>query len=74
MGVDNDAVFCDLSEPPLSSIDQDLERIGYEAAALLERLMRGDSPPAEPVFVPPRAVVTRRSTDAIAIDACWNVG
>ncbi len=68
LGVDNDAVFCDLSDPPLSSIDQDLERIGYEAAALLERLMRGDAPPDEPVLVPPRGVVTRRSTDAIAID------
>ena len=68
MGVDNDAVFCDLSDPPLSSIDQDLERIGYDAAALLERLMRGEPPPNGPVLVPPRGVVTRRSTDAIAID------
>jgi LacI family transcriptional regulator len=68
LGVDNDAVFCDLSDPPLSSIDQDLERIGYDAAALLERLMRGEPPPNGPVLVPPRGVVTRRSTDAIAID------
>jgi LacI family transcriptional regulator len=68
LGVDNDAVFCDLADPPLSSVDQDLERIGFEAAALLARLLRGERPPAQPVFVPPRGVVTRRSTDAVAID------
>ena len=45
LGVDNDVVLGELSDPPLSSIDQDLERIGYEAAALLDRLMGGESPP-----------------------------
>ena len=68
LGVDNDVVLGELSDPPLSSIDQDLERIGYEAASLLDRLMSGESPPPGPVLVEPLGVVSRRSTDAVAID------
>src|SRR5439155_11720978 len=68
LGVDNDVTLCELSDPPLSSIDQDLERIGYEAAALLDRLMNGEPPPPGPVLVEPLGVVSRRSTDAVAID------
>jgi LacI family transcriptional regulator len=68
LGVDNDVVLGELSDPPLSSIDQDLERIGYEAAALLDQLMNGEEPPPGPVLVEPLGVVSRLSTDAVAID------
>jgi LacI family transcriptional regulator len=68
LGVDNDVVLCELSDPPLSSIDQDLERIGYEAASLLEGLMSGETPPTKPVLVAPQAVVCRLSTDVVAYD------
>ena len=36
LGVDNDKMICDLSDPPLSSVKLNFELIGYEAAALLE--------------------------------------
>ena len=52
---------------PLSSIDQNLERGGYEAAALLDRLMSGQRPPKKPILVPPLGVVVRRSTEVIAV-------
>jgi len=68
LGVDNDVVLGELSDPPLSSIDQDLQRIGYEAAALLDRLMSGEPAPTGPVLVEPLGVVSRRSTDAVAIE------
>jgi LacI family transcriptional regulator len=68
LGVDNDVVLGELSDPPLSSIDQDLQRIGYEAAALLDRLMSGEPAPPGPVLVEPLGVVSRRSTDAVAIE------
>jgi LacI family transcriptional regulator len=68
LGVDNDEVLCELADPPLSSIDQDLERIGYEAAALLDRLMAGEPPAADPTLVEPLGVVARLSTDVVAID------
>ena len=67
VGVDNDEVLCDLAEPPLSSVAQDLHRIGYEAAALLDRLMAGEKPPEHPACFPPLGVVTRQSTDLVAI-------
>ncbi len=34
-------MLCELSDPPLSSIAPNSERIGYEAAALLDRMMYG---------------------------------
>lgn len=42
--------------------------MGYEAAALLERLMAGKAAPREPILLPPAGVVTRQSTDTLAID------
>jgi len=67
LGVDNDPLVTELAPVPLSSIDSARERAGYEAAALLERIMRGEPPPARPVLVPPGRVVSRRSTDALAV-------
>lgn len=66
IGVDNDAPLCDLSIPPLTSVDVNAEGIGYEAAALLDRMMGGKKVAAKPVKMPPRGVITRRSTDVIA--------
>jgi len=68
IGVDNDEVLCELSDPPLSSVVPNSRRIGYEAAGLLQRMMSGGKAPAQPVFVEPEGVVTRRSTEVLAID------
>jgi LacI family transcriptional regulator len=51
-----------------TSIGESPDRIGYEAAVLLDRLMEGKTPPAEPILVLPRAVVTRQSTDVLATE------
>lgn len=68
LGVDNDPLRCEFATVPLSSIDDDQERIGYEAAALLDRMMHGEPRPEQPVLIPPLGVITRRSTDILAID------
>ena len=68
VGVDDDEVLCELSDPPLSSVAPDVFRIGYEAAALADQLMAGDAPPTGPTFIEARGVVTRQSTDVTAID------
>lgn len=68
IGVDNDEVLCDLSDPPLTSVMPNTERIGYEAAALLDRMMAGAKSPKQPVFIEPAGIVTRRSTDVLAIE------
>ncbi len=68
ISVDNDPYLCELAIPPLTSIDDNPLEIGYEAAALLDRLMAGEPAPAEPIRIPPRGITTRRSTDVLAIE------
>lgn len=68
VGVDNDEMLCDLSDPPLSSVVPNAERIGIEAAALLDQMMAGQKPLAQPLFVEPKMVVARRSTEVLAIE------
>jgi LacI family transcriptional regulator len=67
VGVDNDELLCRLADPPLTSIAPDTRRTGYEAAALLDGLMRGDAVSTDARLLPPRGVVTRQSTDVIAV-------
>jgi len=67
LGVDNDELICELASPPLSAIRTGSERIGFEAAALLDRLMAGKTPPKAPLLVPPGEVVVRQSTDILAV-------
>ena len=67
LGIDNDDVQCELCNPPLSSVDPNIERIGYEAAALLDGMIQGQPPPRTRILVQPRGVVTRGSTDVLAI-------
>jgi LacI family transcriptional regulator len=67
VGVDNDEVLCELSSPRLSSVEQDAKRIGYEAISLLDRLMKGEKTRQRHFFIDPLGVVTRGSTDILAI-------
>ena len=67
LGVDNDPVSCSVSFPPLSSVGINSKKVGYEAAALLDRMMGGEKPPQQPILVEPERVITRRSTDVIAV-------
>ena len=68
LGVDNDDLLCELARPSLSSVVVPAERVGYEAAALLDRLLAGAKPPAGPILIPPPGVVSRQSSDVLAID------
>ncbi len=68
IGVDNDEVLCELSTPQLSSVEQDAKRIGYEAIALLDRMMRGEKQKQQRFLIDPLGVVTRRSTDILAVE------
>jgi LacI family transcriptional regulator len=67
IGVDNEPVACEIADPTLSSVVPDAVRIGYEAAALLDSLMRGRRATTAELCLPPTGVVTRRSTDITAI-------
>jgi LacI family transcriptional regulator len=68
VGVDNDQVICELCDPPLSSVIPNPQRVGYEAAALLDHLMAGERPAVEDRTVEPIGVCTRQSTDVLAVD------
>lgn len=66
LGVDNDEYLCELSLPALSSIDVNSEQTGYQAAALLDRLMDGKRPPKRIPEIRPAGVIVRCSTDVLA--------
>lgn len=68
VGVDNDEIFCELSDPPLSSVALDTVRAGHAAATLLERMMSGGKSPSRPNLIPPLGIVTRRSSDVLAMN------
>ncbi len=68
LGVDDDEVICELSQPPLSSIEPDAFRIGFRGAEVLEQLMDGATPQNGTLLIPPRIVITRQSTSTIAVD------
>lgn len=68
IGVDNDDLVCELSDPPLSSVDLNVERGGYEAAELLDRLMKGEKMRNQSIIIPPTHIKTRQSTDILAIE------
>jgi LacI family transcriptional regulator len=68
LGVDNDELLCRLSSPPLTSIEQGARGLGYAAAALLEDLMAGKPVRRKRRVIDPVGVVTRQSTDVLAVD------
>ena len=67
VGVENDEALCSMSRPPLSSVALPTERIGYEAARILDRLMRGLSVPQTRIAIEPLGVVARQSSDIVAV-------
>jgi len=68
LGVDNDDLLCETSDPTLSSVVADHFRIGYEASRIAERLAHGGAAPEKVLLIEPRRVVTRASTDSVAVD------
>lgn len=54
--------------PSLTATELGYERIGYEAARLLDQLMDGQPAPGEPILIPPVGIVTRQSTDFMTAD------
>jgi LacI family transcriptional regulator len=68
LGGDHDDLMSHISSPPLSTIDQPAEQIGYEAARLLEGMMRGKKARKRPLYFPPTRIIVRHSTDTLAID------
>ncbi len=67
IGVDNDQPLCAICHPPLTSIWPNHALVGYEAARLLDQMMRGKMRVPTRTLTPPKETVTRQSTDTLAV-------
>jgi len=68
LGVDNNELICKFASPPLSSILLNAEKAGHDAAAVLHRMMQGENVGEVVIPIMAPRVVTRQSTDTVAID------
>jgi len=77
LGIGGDTLICDNQPVPLSSIEHDQERTGYEGAALLDRLMSGEGNRKRgtgkrervTILIPPTGITVRASTDRMAVSS-----
>lgn len=68
LGVDDDPFECNLARPPLSSVANPAQAIGYEAARMLDQLMSGKGASRRQIALPATHIVTRQSTDTLAVE------
>lgn len=68
VGVDNDAPFTSLCRPRLSSLEPDHERVGYEAAKALGRLMDGGTLPEQVIEIDQMMLHQRLSSDRLVVE------
>ncbi|HOB33838.1 MAG TPA: DNA-binding transcriptional regulator [Verrucomicrobiota bacterium] len=68
VGVDNSLLANEAMRIPISSVDTNLEEVGFRGAALLDELMQGRRVRTEPLRIPPAGLIVRRSSDLVAID------
>lgn len=65
-GTDDD-LLCEVSHIPISAVQVAAEQIGHYAAEVLARLMLRRAQPKQTMLIPPLGIVTRQSTDTMAI-------
>ena len=68
LGVDNDPLVCENDVVPISSVCHDRTRIGYEGAALLEKLMTGKAVRSRNIRIMPTHIEERASTRGVYAD------
>lgn len=65
----NDALLAVEAMPiPVSSVDSNMELVGYRGAELLDQIMSGKPAPVEPLRVAPLQLIARKSSDLLAVD------
>jgi LacI family transcriptional regulator len=67
LGVDDFDLLCESCYPPLSSITFPAEKMGFEAARILDQLMRGEAPDLPGPYAPTH-VHSRASTELTAVE------
>jgi LacI family transcriptional regulator, galactose operon repressor len=68
VGVDNDAIECELTAPQLSSVVVPWQGVGQKAAQWVRLALSGESIAGGRFVVAPTHVMSRRSSDALAIE------
>lgn len=68
LGVGNDRTLCEMSTPQLSSVEANHVQVGFQAAELLDRMMRGCEAPTSPTLIKPWYVAIRESTDFLGVN------
>ena len=69
VGAENYLLAPEALHTPISSVDTNLETLGYRGAELLDKLMSGKAAaPKEPIRVPAASLVTRKSSDLLAVE------
>lgn len=68
VGVDNDEVICEMTNPRLTSIRPDTYGLGYTAAHWLHLMMNGEQPPTHSLQITPLGICERASSDVVASD------
>ena len=68
IGMNNSLLAVEAMHTPISSVEPNLELVGYRGAEILDQLMRGKKVPAEPVRIPPLGLIARKSSDLVAIN------
>ncbi len=68
VGVNNDPLACEFCHPSLTSVAQDAQQIGYEAAALLSQMLANKKLDEKVLYIPPAGIVKRASTDVLTVD------
>ena len=69
LGIDNDSLACNLLNPTLSSIALNTQTIGYEAADLLYKLIKGEEKMnGQQLLISPKYIEVRQSTNILAIE------
>ena len=72
VGTDNSLLSVEAMHTPISSVDINLELVGYRGAELLDELMcnkrRKDQPEREPERISPAGLIVRKSSDLLAVN------
>ena len=63
LGVDNDDLICNLSDPPISSIVTDVEKGGYETGRLIDRMLKEEINEPFDIIVKPARIELGKSTE-----------
>lgn len=66
IGVDNDEILCNMSDPTMSTINVDIERGGSDTAAMVDRMVKDLEYPGEDVVLKPLGVIERLSSSVFA--------